>query len=270
MAYVNMSGVEYDRGGRVRTLLGEVRYDDGGRVRTLLGHEQLGQDDLSDLPLTSADTWTPITSVEPSPGPVLPDNWYNPGGPISTDQFGNLNAPAPVIQTPSGFQVPANSPLLNSAFTPSGTLLQTTSAPITGTLAPPAPAGPVTVTASTSLPAATGIIASAENLLKSIFGGSMVQAAGVPGTQTGVVTPAGQAMAAAGQLVSPSWFTDPAQEVVAGVPNWGIAAGIGLLGVMLFAGGRESSRYSVRRRKNPAELILMGANPSYRRRHRVL
>jgi hypothetical protein len=268
MAY--LSTVEYDTGGRIRTLEGEVRFDDGGRVRTLLGHgddgpPHLGQDEV--LPLTSSDTWTPLVTLPAPastlPSPNFPDNWYQPTGPVSLDTFGSLTPPPPL---PPGTVVdlPATPPAPFHPDLPFGTA----SAPITGTLTPPvrpAPAAPSTVNVSE----ASGVIASVGNLFKSIFGGSTAQASSqhlVP--TSGTVTPAGQVLAATGQLRAGSWFTDPAQEMIGGVPNWVSAGGAVLIAAALFSGGRESTRYSVRRRRNPAELILMGANPSRRRRMR--
>lgn len=257
MGYIHMGEVSYDQGGRVRTLEGEVFYDDGGRVRTLLGGESLGQMDVTDLPLTSSDNWAPILAMpEPTPWGILPDNWYVPD--TTSAQFSGELIPPPsrtFVQLPPTFHID-----------PTGAALDLTPAPIVGTLhAPVSPVAPHPSTVTAIAPA-VGVISSIGNLFKSIFGGNVQASSEQLVPTSGTLTPTGRAMGQAGLLVAGSWFTDPAQEVVAGVPNWGLLGAGVVVSMIIFSGGRKSSQYRFTRRKNPAELILMGANPRRRRR----
>jgi hypothetical protein len=226
MAYIG--AVEYDAGGRIRSLdglaavmyddgakrnllgwnLGAVKYDDGGRFRTLVG---LGQD--------ATDIVPPDVGVDTSLTSAFPISYTPP-------------SPAPSF-------IP---------FVPSPTV-DTQSAPITGTLldtTPPAAPPPTT------------------NLLTSIFSGvqSVISAAAplaAPAT-------AGKTVATAAPAAAPataSWLT---QASVPGLPNWGLLAGVGVVGVLFMlamsgGGSRRRRNPGRRRHRNPAELILMGANP---------
>jgi hypothetical protein len=40
---------------------------------------------------------------------------------------------------------------------------------------------------------------------------------------------------------APSWFTDPSQEIIPGVPNWGLLAGAAVGAYLLF-GGQKGRR----------------------------
>lgn len=212
----------------------------------------LGQDpSLDSLPITVSDTWTPIVQLPLPSVPQMPDNWYAPPAfdPTSAAITGTLMPPpaGTIVELPPTIQ-------------PSGVALELTSAPITGNLnAPvsPVPSPPTSATVNQ----ATGIIASVGNLFKSIFGGSAQASTQHLVPTFSNVTPAGQAAFAAGTLHSGSWFTDPAQEMIQGVPNWGILAVAVVGGALVFGGGRRSAQYRFSRRRNPAELILMGANP---------
>jgi hypothetical protein len=50
---------------------------------------------------------------------------------------------------------------------------------------------------------------------------------------------AGGQPAASAVSTDASWFTDPAQEVIAGVPNWGILAGAAVLAMMMSSKGKR-------------------------------
>lgn len=261
MAYLNL--VEYDEGGRIRSLeglaavtyddgakrnllganLGAVKYDDGGRFRTLVG---LGQDTFdipTDLPLAPPSSFVPIDYMPPTPSPVVDTI----SAPINQELIPPTEPPVP----PTFYQ-----PLVS---------VDTQSAPITGNLVgPPAPAAPTSAGTLVSVVApVAGGLTSIFNGIKNIFSGKSAQ-----------VTPAmpGTAVQTGAPSVGASWFSQG--TMVAGLPNWGVLAGVVLIGTVLVVslkggsgggGGSRRRNPSHRRRRNPAELLLMGANPSRRR-----
>ena len=271
MAYIG--AVTYDDGGRIRSLdglaavtydsgrtrnllgaeLGAVKYDDGGRFRTLVG---MGQDLPPDMP-------PPDVGIDES---------------IGAQAF-------PISYTPPSI-APSFVPFIPSP------VVDLTSAPITGTLAPP-PAPPASAgTLVSVLPPVASALTSILNSVRNVFSGSPTA---VKPVVAGTVAPAG--------TVGASWFSQG--TMVSGLPNWGVLAGVGIAGVVLVAamrgGGHSASprrrnpakQFEHRRaqtrkdlarfirqhpkasrreiiskfpgyRRNPAELILMGANPSRR------
>jgi hypothetical protein len=253
MAYLNL--VEYDEGGRIqsldgldavtyddgakRNLLGAnlhaVKYDDGGRFRTLVG---MGQDpslDIPiDLPLTPPGNFIPIEYMPPTPSPIVDT--------VSAPVTGTLVSPSGP-QTPPIFYAPT--PIVDTVPTPmKGTLVDTTQVPV-----PPSVQSPT-----------AGVLTSIFSGIRNIFasGGS----AALPpsaGKLVNTVGPSG--------LVSSSWFS---QAGAFGLPNWGMLVGAGVVGLVFVSSlkGGGGSRRNPGRRRNPAELILMGANPSRRRRVR--
>jgi len=262
MAYIGT--VEYDEGGRIQSLdgldavmydsgrtrnllgvdLGAVKYDDGGRFRTLVG---LGQDAIdipTDLPLTPPSSDISLMYEPPTPSPIVEK--------VSTDITGGL--------------VPPSAPPVRPIFYTPLPTVDTVSTPITGALTPPAAAAPPPSSAGTlvsvAAPAASALT-SIFNSIKSVFSGTTTAAKPIvagTATRTGV-TPTGP--------VGASWFSQ--QSIAAGLPNWGVLAGAGVLGLVAISmmgsgGGRR--RRNPSRWRNPAELILMGANPSRRRRAR--
>lgn len=237
MAYVG--AVEYDDGGRIRSLdglaavmydngrirnllgaeLGAVKYDDGGRFRTLVG---MGQDLPPDMP--------------------PPD--------VGIDQ--SIAVPAfPIDYTPPSI-APTFIPYVPSP------VVDLTSAPITGSLTPPpTPTPPASAgTLVSVVGASAGALTSIFSGIKNVFSGTTTSTKPVV---AGTVAPTG--------VVGTSWFSQPS---ALGVPNWGMLAGVGIAGVLLMAAMRSGGSASPRRRnpgrrrKNPAELILMGANPRRR------
>lgn len=240
MAYIGL--VDYDEGGRIQSLDGEVmydngasrnllgkvlsavKYDDGGRFRTLVG---LGQDpslDMPvDLPLAPVASDIPLNFAPPTPSPTFD----TVSAPITGTLVDTTPPPTPFIYTPS--------PVVNTVSTQApGTLVDTT---------PPAAAPPT----QSLVP----------SVLTSIFSGVK----NIFGSTSAAVRPAGTVAAPA-----TSWFSQG--TVVSGLPNWGflaLAAGGGLLLVMGLSGGGGSRRRRNPSRRNPAELILMGANPRRRR-----
>lgn len=263
MAYLSL--VTYDEGGRIRSLdglaavtyddgakrnllgwnLGAVKYDDGGRFRTLVG---LGQDpelDIpADLPLTPPSSFVPIEYAPPTPAPE-----------VDTVSAVNNQQLIPPVSAPS----------IPTFYQPLPTV-DTQSAPITGTLTPP-PGADTPSSAGTlvavAAPAA-GALTSIFNGIKNIFSGSSTQVKPiVPGT-----------LAPVPGSVGTSWFSQG--TMVSGLPNWGVLAGVVLIGTVLVVSlrggsGTGSRRRNPRRRRNGMELLLMGANPSYGyvRRRRV-
>ena len=249
MAYLSM--VDYDEGGSIRSLdgfLGEVtydtgttrnllganlstvKYDDGGRFRTLVG---LGQDDSIDLPLTPPDsTNVPIMYEPPTPSPV----------------FDTVSASIPGTLIP-----PSAAPTPPIFYTPTPTV-DTVSTPVPGTLVDtsgPAPGAPAVQTPQTA-----SVLTSIFNGVRNIFSSTAHTVTPLaPGTVLPTVPATG------------SWFSQPS---VLGVPNWGLLAGVGVGGILLMSamggsGGGGSRRRNPRRKRNPMELILMGANPHRRR-----
>ena len=175
-------------------------------------------------------------------GQDLPPDMPPPDVGIDT----SIVTPFPISYTPPNI-APSFLPYIPSP------VVDTQSAPITGTLVDTTPAA--TVPASSVL---TSIFSGIQNVLSSTSALVKPKTAGtavaLPG-QPGYVAPAATA----------SWFSQPS---VLGVPNWGMLAGLGVLGIGLFAAMRSGSGSSYsepRRRRNPAELILMGANPSAER-----
>jgi hypothetical protein len=159
--------------------------------------------------------------------------------------------------------------------------VETVSAPITGTLVPPSgpPAPPIfyaptptvdtvptpikgTLVDTTQVPVPPSVQSPTAGVLTSIFSGIKnifsSTASTVRPPTAGLVVPTGP--------VASSWFSQ--QGVISGVPNWGVLVGLGVVGFVLIGalrasgGGYEPYHH---RRRNPAELILMGANPSRRR-----
>jgi hypothetical protein len=250
MAYIGT--VEYDEGGRIQSLdgLADVVYD-SGRTRNLLGAEMvalkyddggrfrtlvgLGQDDI------------PMDLPLAPPSSDIPLMYEPP-------------TPSPIIDTVSaditgGLTPPSAPPVRPIFYTPLPTV-DTVSAPLTGTL--------VHTTQQAVPPAVQipSVLTSLFSGIKNIFGsaGSAVRPS-TAGTMVSTTAPAS------------GWFSG--MNVVSGLPNWGLLAGVGVAGMLLLAslkgGGGGSSRRrnpGRRRRRNPAELLLMGANPARRRRVR--
>jgi hypothetical protein len=231
MAYVG--AVTYDEGGRIRTL-GAVTYDDGGRTHNLLGAVKyddggrfrslvgLGQDSLP---------------------PDMPPPDVGPSAAI-----------------PASFPIEYTPPSIAPTFVPfiPSPVVGVTPTDVTGTIAPPpSPAAPPPASAGTLVSVATpaaGALTSILNSVKNIFSGT---SGGTTPVVAGQLTPTGTVPTPA----SASWLTQ--QTMVSGLPNWGLLAGVGVFGVVLLAGlGGRRRNPGRRRRRNPAELILMGANPS--------
>lgn len=156
---------------------------------------------------------------------------------------------------PISYSGPSIAPTL-LPYIPSPTVDTVNTEP-TGALIPPA-AAPAPITGS--------ILTDILNAAKTI----VPLAAGVStGASAGVAIPPGYVRTASGQLVpatgtvGTSWFSQA--SIISGLPNWGVLA-IGGVGVAVLLGvlGASSSGGSSGRRRNPAELILMGANPSRR------
>lgn len=245
MAYLNL--VDYDEGGRIQSLdglaeveydsgatrnlmgkaLSAVKYDDGGRFRSLVG---LGQDpslDIpTDLPLAPSADYMPVMYAPPTPSPT----------------FDVTSAPI------TGTLVDTTPPATPFVWTPS---------PTVDTVSTPAPGGLVDTTPPPAPPAQSIL----PSVLTSIFSGVK----NVFGSTASTVKPAGSGTVVA-TVPATSWFS---QTSPLGVPNWGMLAGVGVGGLLLMAamrgssgGGSSRKRNPARRfRKNPAELILMGANP---------
>jgi hypothetical protein len=73
-----------------------------------------------------------------------------------------------------------------------------------------------------------------------IVGSSPAQAAPPAGSSAASVAAAPSSQVAAATTapaVAPSWFTDPAQEMISGLPNWGLVAVA--FGLFLFTGKRR-------------------------------
>lgn len=228
-----MGAVAYDNGTR-RNLSGSalaaVKYDDGGGFRRL----GLGQySDLPfDLPLAPAANVIPLNWYPPTPSPIVDTTW--------------ASIPGQLVDTTPPLQPTIYTPLYNP---------QTQSAPITGTLTPPVPAPSSAGTLVSLAAPVTGVLTSIFNSIKNVVSGTSA-------------TPSGAITAQAAAAPSSSWFTE--QSVIGGVPNWGIAAvgGVGLLALLGAGKSGSRRRNPVGRRRNGMELVLMGANPSYRRRRR--
>lgn len=220
MAYIGMEAFEV--GSRIVNL-GDVTYDSGS-ARNLLG--AVKYDDGGRLRALLGDDYTDFPTDLPLPMPA-----------------------DPYQAMPIEYAPPTPSPIVT-----------TQDAPITGGLIPPAPipqtAGTVIPTNS-PVPAVASVTNAFANLIKSIFGSTSA----APATAgTSVLTPAGQTMAAQGQLTA-SWWNEA--TILSGTPNWEVVLGGGVLGLGLMAalsggGGRRRRNPS---RRNPMELILMGANP---------
>jgi hypothetical protein len=257
MAYLSL--VEYDAGGTIRSLdglaavtyddgakrnlvgahLGAVKYDDGGRFRTLIG---LGQDPAldipTDLPLTPPSSFVPIEYAPPTPAPFVDT--------ISAPNNQELIPPTLTPVPPTFYQ-----PLVT---------VDTQSTPVTGSLVgPTAPAGPTSAGTLVSVAApAANALTSIFSGIKNIFSGGSTQ---VKPITAGTLAPA---------PVAASWFSQPS-AIVSGLPNWAMLGGIAVIGTVLVislkgsgGGGGSRRRNPGRRRRNPAELLLMGANPSWR------
>lgn len=239
MAYIGL--VEYDEGGTIRSLdgLADAVYD-SGRTRNLIGA------DLSAVKYDHGGRFRTLVGLGQDPSLDFPTDL--PLAPPSFDVPLSYEPPSPIAWTPSP-------------------IVDTISAPITGTLVdtsgPVPPSGPAQMVNLAPGPSAAA--SSAPSVLTSIFSGVRNIFSGVSST----VAPrtAGYTLPLPGQpgYVAPasaSWFSQPS---ALGVPNWGLLAGVGVGGLMLMAamGGGSSSRKRnpARRRRNPAELILMGANP---------
>lgn len=229
MAY--LAAVTYDEGGRIRTL-GAVTYDEGGRTRNLLGAVKY-DDGGRFRSLVGMGQDVPVDMPPPDVGPsaAVPDVFPIPYTPPSIAPTLVPYIPSPVVDT--------------------------TSTDVTGTIAPPpSPSTPPPASAGTlvsvAAPAA-GALTSILNSVKNIFSGT---SGGTTPVVAGKVTPTGTVPAPA----SASWLTQ--QTMVSGLPNWGLLAGVGVFGIVILAsmGGRRRNP-GRRRRRNPAELILMGANP---------
>jgi hypothetical protein len=240
MAYIGL--VDYDEGGRIqsldgavtydngatRNLLGKVlsavKYDDGGRFRTLVG---LGQDpslDMTDLPLAPSSTDIPLNYAPLTPSPT----------------FDTISVPV------TGTLVDTTPPATPFIYTPSPTV-DTVATQAAGTL--------VDTTPAAVAPAVQSIVPS---VLTSIFSGVK----SIFGSTSSTVKPAGTGTIV-GTVPATSWFSQ--DTVVSGLPNWAVLAGAGLAAVVVLAsvGGSGGSRRrrNPSSRRNPAELILMGANP---------
>jgi len=244
--------VDYDEGGRVRSLdglaevvydsgatrnllgkvLSAVKYDDGGRFRTLVGMGDFSAD-FTDLPLAPVSTDVPLDFMPPTPSPTFD----TVSAPITGTLIDTTPPATPFVWTPS--------PVVDTVSTPSaGTLVDTT---------PAAVAPPVQIA----------------SVLTSIFGGIR----SIFGSTGAAVEPAGTGTIV-GTVPATSWFSQPS---ALGLPNWGMLAIAGVGGLALTmslgrssggsGGGSRRRNPAGRIRRNPAELILMGANP-YRGRAR--
>ena len=241
MAYLSL--VEYDQGGTIRSLdgfapltaggLAAVEYDDG-RSRNLLGSN------LGAVKYDDGGRFRTLVGL----GQDLPPDMPPPD--VGIDQS---IAPAfPIDYTPPSI-APTFIPYVPSP------VVDLTSAPITGSLTPPpTPTPPASAgTLVSVVGASAGALTSIFSGIKNVFSGTTTSTKPVV---AGTVAPTG--------TVGASWFSQPS---ALGVPNWGMLAGVGIAGVLLMAvmrsGGSASPRRRNpgRRRKNPAELILMGANP---------
>lgn len=228
-----MGAVAYDNGTR-RNLSGSplaaVKYDDGGGFRRL----GLGQfSDLPfDLPLAPAANVIPLNWYPPTPSPIVDTTW--------------ASIPGQLVDTTPPLQPTIYTPLYNP---------QTQSAPITGTLTPP-------VSAPSSAGTLVSLAAPVTNVLTSIFNSIKTAVSGTP--SGGTTLPSTSAAAAAAP--SSSWFT--AKSVISGVPNWGIVAVGGVAALALLGAGKSGGRRRnpVGRRRNGMELVLMGANPAFKRK----
>ncbi len=255
MAYIGT--VEYDDSGTIRTLegmgvvtyddgrlrnlsgqpLGAVKYDDGGRFRTLVG---LGQDDIPiDLPLAP-------------PQDVIPIDWQapNPSGLNPVVDTTSITVPGTLVDTTPSVNIPAFG--IAPTYNP-----DTTSIPVPGQLTPPAALPSSAGTLVSAVAPVTGLLTSILNAFK---GNSANPATTVPGAvHPGMPT------------TGSSWFTQ-SSSMVPGIANWELIAGVGVLGLVIVSyasgGGGGSSRKRNPHRRNPMELVLMGANPRRRRRAR--
>lgn len=237
MAYLNL--VEYDEGGTIRSLdgLAAAEYD-SGRTRNLIGA------DLSAVKYDHGGRFRTLVGLGQDDFSIPTDL---PLAPVSSDVPLSYEPPTPI------------------AWTPSPTV-DTISAPITGTLVdtsgPVPPSGPAQMVNLAPGPsaggsAAPGVLTALFSGIRNIFSSTAHTVTPVtPGTHLPTVPATG------------SWFS---QQSVAGLPNWGLLTGVGVVGLLLLkaTGGLDSGprrRNPARRsRRNPAELILMGANPSRRR-----
>lgn len=241
MAYIRT--VEYDEGGRIQTLIGAVhydngavrnlsdaglsavKYDDGGRFRTLLG---LGDDsvDMTDLPLDANADLIPLSEDSGSIYPYTPSPIVDTTSADITGQlFPPLSMPSPIVSSMA--LPPASSP------------------PVVSTGAPSA--------ASAAANQPISVLDSILNGVKSIF----TTAKGTTAPASAGINPTIAPVAPAGAAAS-AWLSE-----------YGLPIGLGLVGVLVVTAGLKASSGGGKRkrnpsRRNPAELILMGANPSYK------
>lgn len=228
-----MGAVTYDNGAR-RNLsgqpLGAVKYDDGGRFRSLVG---MGQADVPtmDLPLAPPQDVIPLSWNPPDPAGI---------GPVVDTT--SISVPGTLVDTSPPFITTGLAPAYNP---------DTTSIPVPGDLTPPAAVAPSSAGTLVSAVAPTaGVLTSILNAFKGVTG---------PTTTTAIkpTTP----------TAGTSWFTQ--SSVMAGLPNWGLLAGVSVAGIVAMKLMGGSSSGSPRRknpiRRNPMELVLMGANPRRRR-----
>lgn len=189
--------------------LSGVAYDDGGRLRTLMG---LGQDPTDSLP--------PDVGLDPTLTNPLPID-LQPVSPTPMLPF----IPSPVVDT-------------TSISVPSGGLIPPSqqAAPITGSIL-------------------TDLLNAAKTIVPLATGASTGQA--TPQSAGTIVT--------TGPGASTAGLTSTLMQ---DAPTIGMYAAIALAGLLFIRSFTSGGGGGSRKRKNPAELILMGANPRYGRRRR--
>ena len=221
MAYIGL--VEYDQGGRVQSLdgLAAVSYDNG-RTRNLLGAN------LGAVKYDDGGRFRTLVGL----------------GQDGTDVTDMLPPDVGVdTSIPTAFPISYSPPSIAPSALPyiPSPVVDTTSTPTAGTL--------VDTTPAAVAPAVQSIV---PGVLTSIFSGVK----SVFSSTAATVKPAGNVAAP----VATSWFSQG--TVVSGLPNWAVLAGAGVAVVVVMASlGGGSRRRRNPSRKNPAELILMGANP---------
>jgi|SRR5579885_288037 len=155
-------------------------------------------------PVTSnAILYRPPTNIQPV-GPVVNPVYTASGMPTVTA----APQPAPPVLNPGG----------------------STTLPI-GTWPAPKPVGPI----YTPIPVSVPLVPTTPSTIAAQVSPPATSA---PAAQVAASTPSQSTAVSTAPASTPSWFTDPAQELITGIPNWGLLAAAAAAALLLMRGRR--------------------------------
>ncbi|MBZ5662715.1 MAG: hypothetical protein LAO08_20125 [Acidobacteriia bacterium] len=199
-----------------------------GTMGSYLGDMAPDPIDFTSLPLAPVSTDPLLTTIN------LPDSWFNLNPPIAPAivPYDPGAVPSPVIVSSGGSILSPVAPGAPSTSSPAGSLTSIINsiASLGVNIAKAATGQPVNLGVPPAAPAApaaqSSLVAQAQSL--------QAQATALASTNPQLAaqyTASANALLAQAGVSAPSWFTQ--STVIPGLPNWGLLAGGGVLGLIL-------------------------------------